>query len=219
MEERGKIMGDMREDIIAEEKEVAVVSKKQLEVVREVLPMKELMEMATMLAKSTIVPAQYMNRPENIFVALDMASRMGLSVMVVMQNLYIIQGKPSWSGQAIASMILSNPKFKNVEVNFIGTEGKDDWGAFVTAENVHSGKVIKGATVTIAIAKKEAWYQKSGSKWQTTPELMLSYRAYTWFGRVYCPEIMMGLQSVDEVEDVGYTKVKAENPFDESEVK
>ena len=70
----------------------------------------------------------YQNRPENIFISLDLASRMGVPMMMVMQNLYIINGKPSWSGQAMASMIRANPEFKDVELHFVGTEGKDDWG-------------------------------------------------------------------------------------------
>ena len=181
---------------------------------QEIMTLNQLMDMATMLSKSTIVPATYMNRPENCLIALDMASRMGISPMVVMQNLYVIQGKPSWAGQAVASLIRANPDFKNVELHYVGEVNKDDWGAYVTAVSTKTGKEIKGGTVTIAIAKKEGWYQKSGSKWQTMPELMLAYRAYTWFGRVYCPERMMGMQTSDEVIDVvGEEKKKVANPY------
>lgn len=186
------------------------------DVVGTVLTTRELMEMSNMLAQSTIVPTTYQRRPENCFIALDMASRMGVSPMVVMQNLYIIQGKPSWSGQAMASMIRSNPQFKNVEVEYVGTEGKDDWGAYVTAERTTDGKILKGGTVTIAISKKEGWYQKAGSKWQTMPELMLAYRAYAWFGRVFCPELLMGLQATEEVYDTddNAPKEKPVNPYE-----
>lgn len=178
------------------------VASERMDVKREVMSFEKLMDMATMLAKSTIVPLTYQNRPENTFVALDMASRMGVSPMVVMQNLHIIQGKPSWSGQAMASMIRNSAEFRNVEVTYVGQPNTDTWGAYVSAEKVATGKIIKGGTVTIAIAKREGWFQKSGSKWQTMPELMLAYRAYAWFGRVYCPEILMGLQSTEEVYDV-----------------
>lgn len=181
------------------------------EIVREMMTLDKLMEMSTMLSKSTIVPVNYQNRPENCLVALDMASRMGVSPMMVMQNLYVIQGKPSFSGQAIAAMIRSNPQFKNVELHFVGEEGKDSWGAYVTAEKVSNGRLLKGGTVTIATAKKEGWYQKTGSKWQTMPEMMLSYRAHTWFGRVYCPELLMGLQSTDEVADVSTGSTQERN--------
>ena len=183
-----------------------------------VMTMKELMDMSNMLAKSTIIPVTYQHRPENCFVAIDMASRMGVTPMMVMQNMFVIQGKPSWSGQAIASMIRSNPNFRNVELHYVGTEGKDDWGAYVTATRISTGSTLKGGTVTIATSKKEGWFQKAGSKWQTIPELMLAYRAYAWFGRVHCPEIMMGMQTVEEVQDVqGYTEdvgvPKATNPY------
>lgn len=208
-------MEESKEIIINEGIGNKVSERKDVKV--EVLSFEKLMEMANMLAKSTIVPAQYQNRPENTFVALDMASRMGVSPMVVMQNLYIIQGKPSWSGQAMASMIRNSSEFRNVELHYVGQAGTDTWGAYITAERVSNGKTIKGGTVTIAIAKKEGWYQKAGSKWQTMPEQMLAYRAYAWFGRVYCPEILMGLQSTEEVYDSGTQENKQTvlNPYDE----
>lgn len=195
-------------------KAVADVTARK-DVQREVMSFDQLMDMAQMLAKSTIVPLIYQNRPENTFVALDMASRMGVSPMVVMQNLYIIQGKPSWSGQAMASMIRNSKEFKNIELHYVGTPMTDSWGAYITAERASNGQEIKGGTVTIAISKKEGWFQKSGSKWQTMPELMLAYRAYAWFGRVYCPEILMGLQSTEEVYDVEPTpKSTVANPYE-----
>lgn len=199
-------------EVVEEKKELQV--KERVEVQREVLGFEKLMDMATMMAKSTIVPVTYQNRPENCFIALDMASRMGISPMVVMQNLYVIQGKPSWSGSAIASMIRSNKNYRNVELNYTGTPNTDSWGAYVTADRISDGKKIKGGTVTIATAKKEGWFQKSGSKWQTMPEQMLGYRAYAWFGRLYCPEVMMGLQTSDEVEDIVNSKSSAINPYE-----
>ena len=206
---------EVKEEMEVQEVETKMVSKptKHLEVVREQLDFTKLMEGAEMLAKSTIIPASYQRKPENCFVALDMASRMGLSPMVVMQNLFVIQGKPSWSGQAISAMIKSSPQFKDVELVYVGEEGKDTWGAYVTATK--KGKRVKGGTVTMAVAKAEGWYQKAGSKWKTMPELMLAYRAFSWFGRVHAPELMMGLQSVEEVVDVSTETIDSTelNPF------
>lgn len=201
--------------ILVEATSMVVQEDKKIEVAREVIPMDKLMEMSEMLSKSTIVPISYQHRPENCFVALDMASRMGLSPMVVMQNLYVIQGKPSWSGSALAAMIKSSSQFRDVELVYVGQEGTDRRGAYVTATNVKSGKTIKGSTVTLEISKKEGWYQKSGSKWVTMPEMMLGYRAYAWFGRMYCPEVMMGLQTNDELEDTSArVAAKGNNPYE-----
>ena len=193
------------------------VRGKRFEVGREVLPFETLMEMANMLSNSTIIPSSYYKRPENCFVALDMASRMGLSPMIVMQNLYVIQGKPSWSGSAIGAMLKASPQFKDMELVYVGKPNTDEWGAYVTAKKAINDQVVKGATVTIAMSKKEGWYGKSGSKWQTIPELMLAYRAYAFFGRVHAPELLMGLQSSDEIVDSEKTKSQVVDPF-ESEV-
>lgn len=211
-------MEDVKVIDASEVQEVTAISKvtERVDVKREVMSFEKLQDMSTWLSKSTIVPVAYQNRPENCFVALDMASRMGISPMVVMQNLHIIQGKPSWSGQAMASMIRNSGEFRNVELHYVGEAGKDNWGAYVTAEKVSTGKILKGGTVTIAVAKKEGWFQKTGSKWQTMPEIMLGYRAYAWFGRVYCPELMMGLQTSEEVADVSdeIEKSKVVNPYE-----
>ena len=52
------------------------------------------------------------------------------------------------------------------------------------------------------MAKKEGWFNKSGSKWQTMPEQMLRYRAAAFWQRVYCPEISMGFMTTEEAEDI-----------------
>ena len=167
-----------------------------------------LLEQAKFLSNSTIVPVQYQRKPENCYIAIDMANRMGVPVMMVMQNLYIVQGKPSWSGTAIKSMLENSGKFEDLETVYVGQPNTDNWGAFVTAKLKKNGKVLKGATVTIKTAKDEGWYNKTGSKWKTMPELMLTYRANAWCARQFAPELLMGLQSVEEVEDVSKPTIK-----------
>ena len=54
----------------------------------------------------------------------------------------------------------------------------------------------------MAMAKKEGWATKSGSKWQTMPELMIRYRAAAFWGRLYIPELLVGIQTQEEVLDV-----------------
>ena len=192
----------MEADIIKKDSNEIVKVKPDFSVAREVMPLDKLMEMSQMLSQSTIVPDTYRNRPENCFIALDMASRMGMSPIVIMQSLFVIQGRPSWSGQAIASMIRANPTLRNVNLEYVGERGTASWGAYVTAERVSDGRLLKGTTVTLGMAKAEGWLDKKGSKWLTMPEQMLAYRAYAFFGRVHVPELMMGLQTAEEVLDV-----------------
>jgi hypothetical protein len=166
---------------------------------------------AMALAKSTIVPQTYQGKPENCFIAIDMANRIGISPLVVMQNLYVVQGKPSWSGQACKMLIENSKKFEEINHVYTGEKGKDSWGCYVQAKRKSDGQIVKGAEVTIEMAKKEGWYSKSGSKWQTMPELMLSYRASAFFARVHTPESLMGFQMAEEVEDTAKEKIVVED--------
>ncbi len=54
----------------------------------------------------------------------------------------------------------------------------------------------------MATAEAEGWIARSGSKWKTIPELMLTYRAAAWMVRTNAPEIAMGLPTAEEVDDV-----------------
>ena len=64
------------------------------------------------------------------------------------------------------------------------------------------GNRLDGVPVSMAMAKVEGWYDKNGSKWQTMPELMLRYRAATFFKNIHCPEITMGFKTSDEIIDI-----------------
>ena len=130
-----------------------------------------------------------------------MASRIGADPMMTMQSLYIVHGTPSWSAQFLIATFNQCGKFSSIRYDFSGEEGADNWGCRARAIEISTGELLTGPLVTIDIAKREGWYQKSGSKWQTMPEQMLRYRAAAWFVRTVAPEIAMGLQTAEEIHD------------------
>lgn len=154
------------------------------------------------VAASDIIPEKYRNKPSNCLIALNMAARIGADPIMVMQNLYIVHGVPSWSAQFLIATFNKCGKFSSIRYEFSGTEGQDNWGCRATAAELSTGEVLKGAIVTIQTAKDEGWYAKNGSKWKTMPQQMLQYRAAAWFVRTIAPEIAMGLQTADEAADV-----------------
>ncbi|MCK5563707.1 MAG: hypothetical protein KAJ07_00535 [Planctomycetes bacterium] len=167
-----------------------------------------LKKQAQMLASSDMVPMAYRQKPANCVVALEMASRTGASPLAVMQNLHIIKGKPSWGSAFIIGVINSvkkadgTRKFSDLRFVIGGKEGTDTWSCFAVATELESGDVLEGPPVTITMAKAEGWYGKDGSKWKTMPALMLRYRAAAFFGRLYAPEILMGMFSQEEAKDI-----------------
>lgn len=167
-----------------------------------------LYDIGKMFASSTLVPQGYQNRPMDCAIAVDMANRMGVSPLMVMQNLYVVKGKPQWSGQACMSMIRASSEFQRVRPVYTGERGTDTWGCYIQAERKDTGEVVKGTEITIGMVKAEGWYSKPDkfgretSKWQTMPEQMLAYRAASFFARVYIPNSLMGLSVEGEAEDI-----------------
>nr|WP_312539268.1 recombinase RecT [Moraxella sp. CTOTU47616] len=209
----------------------------------------ETMQAAQILSNSSLVPKDYRcfiptkeygklqydnqgnvigennpNATANCLIALNMANRMGYDPLMIMQNLYIIEGRPAWSSQFIIAAINACGKFSPLrfeivkhgmtDVEYTVTQG---YGKNKTSENVKTqvenvscvawaiekatGERIESAKIDMVMAIKEGWYQKNGSKWQTMPDQMLRYRAAAFFGRIYAPEILMGIYSADEVRD------------------
>ena len=199
---------------------------------------------AKMLSQSTLVPEQYRatvkikdgkdnygnwlyrdepnpNGLSNCIIALNMANRMGADPLMIMQNLYLIEGRPSWSSQFVMAAINSCGRFSALrfeiedlgekEVEYTETvwqnRQKQTVHKKITIQNMscvafaierETGERIESSKITMEMAVKEGWYQKNGSKWQTMPEQMLRYRAASFFGRVYAPELLMGLRTQEE---------------------
>ena len=174
--------------------------------------------MANLFSASSIVPEVYRSKGDkdytsrgNCVIALDMALRMGANPLMVMQNLYVVHGRPAWSAQFLIATLNQSGKFSALRYEFQGKEGQDDWGCRAVATELATKERLVGPLITIGLAKKEGWYSKKDkfgketSKWQSMPELMLRYRAAAWFVRAYAPEIAMGLQTVEEVRDAVIT--------------
>ena len=163
------------------------------------------LRMADCLARSTIVPKTYQGNVGNCMIAIEMASRINTSPMMVMQNLYIVNGNPAWSSQWIIAMINSSRKYKT-ELQFEFGHDEADGGLSCRAwVEDRQGHRVEGPKITMTMAKDEGWLGKNGSKWKTMPEVMIRYRAASFFGRVNCPDMVMGIYTSDEVYEMGDT--------------
>ncbi len=205
----------MDEMMIQEKNEVVVDSP-----FARIANFKELYDIGKMFASSSLVPAAYQGKPMDCTIAVDMANRMGVSPMMVMQNLYVVKGVPSWSGQACMSLIKASGDYKDAHHVYFGERHTDSWGCRVVAIKRKTGEEIVGPEVTIQMAKDNGWYSKKDkygnetSKWQSIPELMLAYRAAAFFARVHTPNSLMGCKVEGEAEDMQPSEpAKAADPF------
>ena len=157
---------------------------------------------AKALASSTLIPPQFQGQQgfANCLVALEIANRMRMSPFQVMQNLHIIHGRPSWSSQFIIGLINGCGRFSPLRYEISGKG--DTLACSAVATELSTGKELRGPEVTMAMAKREGWATKSGSKWATMPELMIRYRAAAFWGRLFIPELLVGIHTQEEVMDV-----------------
>jgi len=162
------------------------------------------------LASSTLIPQQFQGQAgyANCLVALNIARRMGMDPLMVMQNLHIIHGRPSWSSQFIIGLVNGCGRFSPLRYDITGKG--DTLACTALATELSTGEELRGPEVTMAMAKKEGWATKSGSKWQTMPELMIRYRAAAFWGRLYIPDLLVGIQTQEEVLDIEPVMVTAE---------
>lgn len=208
----------------------------------------QLLRVANMLCSSSLVPVAYRKNKEikefgqvtgwednpaalaNCAVALNMAHRMNADPLLIMQNLHIIEGRPSWSSPFIIAAINSCGRYTSLDyelsepgepvvIEYIAIEWvkrqKNEVKKTVTVRHQTckafttekaTGKRLESPLISIQMAIDEGWLTKKGSKWQTMPELMLRYRCASFFGRLYAPELLMGLPSAEEAEDIPATQ-------------
>jgi len=206
--------------------------------------MDALLRAANVLSSSSLVPVTYRkylvdkegnstenpNGLANCAVALNMATRMGADPLMIMQNMHVIEGRPSWSSTFIIASINQCGRFSplrfeltkptsEVDVEYVFTAWETTPGGknrpvektgtlkvrhqecYAWAIEKATGERVEGPRISMQMAIDEGWLQKKGSKWKTMQEVMLRYRSASIFGRLYAPELLMGLHSAEEVKD------------------
>lgn len=166
--------------------------------------------MAKALSMSQLIPQNFQGKAQDCLIAIDMSRRMGASPFMILQNMYIVHGKPAWSSQFLIACINSCGKFSPLRYKPVGEKGKSSYGYIAYAIDNKYKDTLEGPAVTMEMAEKEGWVTKAGSKWKTMPDLMLRYRAATFFARMYAPELTMGMKTDDEVIDIETSENKAQ---------
>jgi len=165
----------------------------------------------------------------NCLIALDIASRIGAAPLMVMQNLAIIEGRPSWSSKFLIATVNTCGRFEPLKFKFIekGNIGKFNYTEYVwngsykqavqkefdgskmrdiecVAYTTKKGdtEVLESSPISLRMAIDEGWYTKNGSKWRTMPKQMLMYRAASFWTNAYAPELSMGMRTTEEQQDM-----------------
>jgi hypothetical protein len=165
---------------------------------------KQMYAVARLFAASQLVPTQYQGQPANCMVALQMAFRMQVDPMMFMQNTYIVHGRPGIEAKLAIALVNSRGPFTGpIQWRFDGEGKKRKCTAFATHKITEE---VCEAEVSWEMVEAEGWNKEGRngqkSKWSTLPDLMFRYRSAMFLARLYCPEVLLGMYSVDELMDV-----------------
>jgi hypothetical protein len=186
---------------------------KSVSVVSDVSLFEHMQRVAKIFAASNMVPETFAGNVPNCFVAVEMANRMGINAMALMQNMGMVKGKPTLEAKLITALINDSGMFEeDLSYEVVGTDPSWDKAANkptdpkykvrAFAKSKRTGEILYGEWVTWDMVQGEGWHAKTGSKWLTMPGMMFRYRAASYFGKIYCTNITMGMQTRDEMEDV-----------------
>ena len=166
--------------------------------------MDEAYRFAQGLARSSFVPQQYRGKPDDCFIALDLAARMNVHWMAIMQHVYIVHGRPGIDANLAIGMVNQSRQFEPIQYEVEGDDvAESRYRVRAYSRRVGSAIVLKGPWIDWKLVKAEKWDQKEGSKWKTMPEQMFHYRAGSWWQKRHCPEMTLGMSTIDELDDAG----------------
>lgn len=155
----------------------------------------EAMQMADMLAKSQMVPKCYQNKPQDTLVAMMMGSELGLNPIQALQNIAVINGKPSIYGDAMLALVQNHPAFGGIKETY-------DESAMVATCTVWRKEGEKHTvTFSKADAEKAGLWGKAGP-WSQYPKRMQTFRARGFALRDQFADALAGLISREEAEDM-----------------
>ena len=156
------------------------------------------LRMSKSLASSTLVPPEFQGErgQANCVIAMEMAGRVGISPFMCIQNLYVVNGRPSWSSQFLIALINTSGQFKG-KLKYEYSPDKTSCRAYAVDKD--TGETLEGPEISLKMAQNAGWKSPA---WKTMPEQMLAYRAAAFFARRYCPELAMGLRTKEEYIDV-----------------
>lgn len=153
------------------------------------------MRLATMLSNSQLAPQAYRNKPEETMVAMMMGNELGLNPMQSIQNLAVINGKPSIYGDAMLALVQNHPSFGGIEESF----DESTMTATCTVWRKNGGKHTQRFSKRDADAAR-LWGKKG--PWTDYPKRMLAMRARGFALRNQFADALLGLISVEEARDM-----------------
>lgn len=177
----------------------------------------EAMNLAKMIADSNFCPKDIKGKAGDVLVAMQMGAEIGLSPMQSLQNIAVINSRPTIWGDAALAVVLAHPSYVSHREWFEGSIDEGNLTAYCGITRRNSEEYIKSFSMNDA--KKAGLWTKQGV-WQQYPNRMLQMRARAFAIRDKFADALRGINIREEVEDykIEERKVSVITPKNESKV-
>lgn len=178
-----------------------------------------MMIIAQTMASAALIPEHLLGRKKggvlqyftadeiraNCFLIVNQAFRWGMDPFAVMPETYVVGGKLAYQGKLIAGLVNSLANLEErLSYEFTGTKGKDDFTVTV------SGK-FKGAPAPVTVQVSVGQAKTDNQMWIKDPEQKLVYTGATKWARRWCPEIILGIMTDDDADQMEMRDVTPRN--------
>lgn len=158
-------------------------------------------QVAQRLSSAELLPPHMRGKTADILVALAMARRLKEDPLIVLQSIYFIQGRAGWAAQYLIARANNSARVEGgIRWTEKGKPGAEDYEVTASVKLLPD-RSVESFTVTWQMAKAEGWVGRN-AKYRTMPSLMLRYRSATLLIRLHLPEVLLGLPTSDELEDI-----------------
>lgn len=156
--------------------------------------LEEAFKLAEIMANSEMVSKDFRGKPGNVLIAVQMGAEVGLPPMQAIQNIAVINGRPSLWGDAIKAVILGSPLCEVFE------EGIDEANMTAWVRVKRKNHTERIVSFSKADAEQAGLWSKPGP-WTQYPKRMLQMRARAFAARDEFADLLRGLSVAEEVRD------------------
>jgi len=162
------------------------------------------LRISEMFAKSDLVPDSYKNKPANIFLAVSAGASLGLAPFQAMQNIAVINGKPSVWGDALLAMVRNDKRCLSVKESIEG-EGSNRKASCVVSRLAPNGET-EIISSSFSMGQAQSANLLNRPPWKSYPDRMLQMRARGFALRDAFADVIGGLITSEEAEDYPVAK-------------
>lgn len=153
-------------------------------------------EMAESLCRTSFVPADFRGKPEETAAAILTGAGMGIGPMAALRSMHVIKGRVGMYAKAKVALLKAHG-------HLIWTEERTDES--VTVAGRRRGVSVfaqqdERVTITMDQAKAAGWTQNEA--YRKTPQDMLWARAASRVCDLIAPDLIHGISSVEEIDDL-----------------